>query len=90
MAASVKVAVRVRPFNSREMGKDSKCIIQMNGNTTSKSVRLLSVCLSACLPVIFTVTAGIVDVSLGMDDVSTVTPRKAVVEVLLFLVFGFG
>ncbi|XP_071202669.1 kinesin-like protein KIF1A isoform X18 [Salvelinus alpinus] len=33
--ASVKVAVRVRPFNSREMGKDSKCIIQMSGNTTT-------------------------------------------------------
>ncbi|XP_077205343.1 kinesin-like protein KIF1A isoform X5 [Paroedura picta] len=33
--ASVKVAVRVRPFNSREMGKDSKCIIQMTGNTTT-------------------------------------------------------
>ncbi|XP_034446897.1 kinesin-like protein KIF1B isoform X11 [Hippoglossus hippoglossus] len=33
--ASVKVAVRVRPFNSREMGKDSKCIIQMQGNTTT-------------------------------------------------------
>uniref|UniRef100_A0A3Q3DAW7 Kinesin motor domain-containing protein n=1 Tax=Hippocampus comes TaxID=109280 RepID=A0A3Q3DAW7_HIPCM len=27
--ASVKVAVRVRPFNSREMSKESKCIIQM-------------------------------------------------------------
>lgn len=35
-AASVKVAVRVRPFNSREMGKESKCIIQMSGNTTSE------------------------------------------------------
>lgn len=34
--ASVKVAVRVRPFNSREMGKESKCIIQMSGNTTSE------------------------------------------------------
>uniref|UniRef100_A0A8C6Y6L1 Kinesin motor domain-containing protein n=2 Tax=Elapidae TaxID=8602 RepID=A0A8C6Y6L1_NAJNA len=34
--ASVKVAVRVRPFNSREMSKDSKCIIQMTGNTTSE------------------------------------------------------
>lgn len=34
--ASVKVAVRVRPFNSREMSKDSKCIIQMSGNTTSE------------------------------------------------------
>ncbi|XP_059189736.1 kinesin-like protein KIF1B isoform X10 [Centropristis striata] len=33
--ASVKVAVRVRPFNSREMGKESKCIIQMQGNTTT-------------------------------------------------------
>uniref|UniRef100_A0A3P9M376 plus-end-directed kinesin ATPase n=1 Tax=Oryzias latipes TaxID=8090 RepID=A0A3P9M376_ORYLA len=32
--ASVKVAVRVRPFNSREIGKESKCIIQMTGNTT--------------------------------------------------------
>nr|XP_006637740.1 PREDICTED: kinesin-like protein KIF1A isoform X13 [Lepisosteus oculatus] len=33
--ASVKVAVRVRPFNSREMARDSKCIIQMSGNTTT-------------------------------------------------------
>ncbi|XP_008280807.1 kinesin-like protein KIF1B isoform X5 [Stegastes partitus] len=33
--ASVKVAVRVRPFNSRETSKDSKCIIQMQGNTTT-------------------------------------------------------
>ncbi|XP_016521179.1 kinesin-like protein KIF1A [Poecilia formosa] len=33
--ASVKVAVRVRPFNSRETEKESKCIIQMSGNTTT-------------------------------------------------------
>ncbi|XP_026069605.1 kinesin-like protein KIF1A isoform X6 [Carassius auratus] len=33
--ASVKVAVRVRPFNSRETSKESKCIIQMSGNTTT-------------------------------------------------------
>ncbi|XP_069803086.1 kinesin-like protein KIF1B isoform X9 [Dendropsophus ebraccatus] len=33
--ASVKVAVRVRPFNNRELGKESKCIIQMQGNSTS-------------------------------------------------------
>ncbi|XP_064778969.1 kinesin-like protein KIF1B isoform X6 [Oncorhynchus masou masou] len=32
--ASVKVAVRVRPFNSRETSKESKCIIQMQGNST--------------------------------------------------------
>uniref|UniRef100_A0A8D3E1E9 Kinesin family member 1B n=1 Tax=Scophthalmus maximus TaxID=52904 RepID=A0A8D3E1E9_SCOMX len=35
MSGSVKVAVRVRPFNSRETSKDSKCIIQMQGNTTT-------------------------------------------------------
>ncbi|KAG8505571.1 Kinesin-like protein KIF1B [Galemys pyrenaicus] len=34
--ASVKVAVRVRPFNSRETSKESKCIIQMQGNSTSE------------------------------------------------------
>ncbi|XP_073513374.1 kinesin-like protein KIF1B isoform X19 [Phyllobates terribilis] len=33
--ASVKVAVRVRPFNTRELSKESKCIIQMQGNSTS-------------------------------------------------------
>ncbi|XP_041859851.1 kinesin-like protein KIF1B isoform X2 [Melanotaenia boesemani] len=33
--ASVKVAVRVRPFNTRETSKESKCIIQMQGNTTT-------------------------------------------------------
>ncbi|XP_033103023.1 kinesin-like protein KIF16B isoform X2 [Anneissia japonica] len=33
--ASVKVAVRVRPMNTRECNLDSKCIISMNGNKTS-------------------------------------------------------
>ncbi|XP_077444807.1 kinesin-like protein KIF1C isoform X2 [Stigmatopora argus] len=33
-SASVKVAVRVRPFNSRETGRNAKCVIQMQGNTT--------------------------------------------------------
>ncbi|CAG0889477.1 unnamed protein product [Cyprideis torosa] len=34
---NVKVAVRVRPFNSRETGRNAKCIIEMNGqNTTIK------------------------------------------------------
>lgn len=37
--ASVKVAVRVRPFNSREMSRESKCIIQMSGSTTSECLR---------------------------------------------------
>ncbi|KAL3873217.1 hypothetical protein ACJMK2_036358 [Sinanodonta woodiana] len=31
---SVKVAVRVRPFNQREKNAGSKCIISMNGKTT--------------------------------------------------------
>ncbi|XP_061446830.1 kinesin-like protein KIF1C [Rhineura floridana] len=32
--ASVKVAVRVRPFNAREISRDAKCVIQMQGKTT--------------------------------------------------------
>uniref|UniRef100_A0A6B2EA80 Kinesin-like protein unc-104 n=1 Tax=Phlebotomus kandelakii TaxID=1109342 RepID=A0A6B2EA80_9DIPT len=33
--SSVKVAVRVRPFNTREITRESKCIIEMAGATTS-------------------------------------------------------
>ncbi|XP_026321724.1 kinesin-like protein unc-104 isoform X4 [Hyposmocoma kahamanoa] len=32
--SSVKVAVRVRPFNTREITRECKCIIEMSGNTT--------------------------------------------------------
>ncbi|CAG0883725.1 unnamed protein product [Darwinula stevensoni] len=32
--SSVKVAVRVRPFNNRETSRDCKCIISMHGKTT--------------------------------------------------------
>ena len=32
--SSVKVAVRVRPFNSRELQRDAQCIIRMDGNAT--------------------------------------------------------
>ena len=32
--SSVKVAVRVRPFNNREKERKAKCIIQMKGETT--------------------------------------------------------
>ncbi|XP_055694173.1 kinesin-like protein unc-104 isoform X13 [Lutzomyia longipalpis] len=32
--SSVKVAVRVRPFNTREITRESKCIIEMSGATT--------------------------------------------------------
>ncbi|XP_023321625.1 kinesin-like protein unc-104 isoform X3 [Eurytemora carolleeae] len=32
--SSVKVAVRVRPFNSRENARDAQCIIEMEGSTT--------------------------------------------------------
>uniref|UniRef100_A0A3P9NM48 Kinesin motor domain-containing protein n=1 Tax=Poecilia reticulata TaxID=8081 RepID=A0A3P9NM48_POERE len=37
--ASVKVAVRVRPFNSRELGRNAKSVIQMQGNSTCKRER---------------------------------------------------
>ncbi|XP_043264448.1 kinesin-like protein unc-104 isoform X3 [Colletes gigas] len=33
--SSVKVAVRVRPFNNREIHHEAQCIIEMTGNTTS-------------------------------------------------------
>ncbi|XP_015784743.1 kinesin-like protein unc-104 isoform X3 [Tetranychus urticae] len=33
--SSVKVAVRVRPFNNREIGYKCRCIIGMNGQTTT-------------------------------------------------------
>lgn len=39
--SSVKVAVRVRPFASRENNRGSKCIIGMHGATTSKFVASL-------------------------------------------------
>uniref|UniRef100_A0A8C5RUE8 Kinesin motor domain-containing protein n=1 Tax=Laticauda laticaudata TaxID=8630 RepID=A0A8C5RUE8_LATLA len=32
---SVKVAVRVRPFNQREKDAGSKCVISVNSSTTS-------------------------------------------------------
>lgn len=35
MAEAVKVAVRVRPFNQREIDRKSKLIIKMRGNTTT-------------------------------------------------------
>ncbi|KAK6738958.1 hypothetical protein RB195_020820 [Necator americanus] len=35
--SSVKVAVRVRPFNQREIANGSRCIIGMNGTTTTIS-----------------------------------------------------
>jgi len=32
--SSVKVAVRVRPFNSREKNANAACVVTMVGNTT--------------------------------------------------------
>jgi hypothetical protein len=32
---NLKVAVRVRPFNNREIGRKAKMIIEMNGNSTA-------------------------------------------------------
>uniref|UniRef100_A0A3B1J7B6 Kinesin motor domain-containing protein n=1 Tax=Astyanax mexicanus TaxID=7994 RepID=A0A3B1J7B6_ASTMX len=36
MASSVKVAVRVRPFNARETNRNAKCVIQMQDKSTCK------------------------------------------------------
>ncbi|ESP03560.1 hypothetical protein LOTGIDRAFT_224357 [Lottia gigantea] len=33
--SSVKVAVRVRPFNNREISRDAECIIEMSGDATT-------------------------------------------------------
>lgn len=33
--ASVKVVVRVRPFNTRELSRGASCIISMSGNMTT-------------------------------------------------------
>jgi len=32
--STIKVAVRVRPFNGREKEQNSVCIVKMSGNTT--------------------------------------------------------
>ena len=43
--SSVKVAVRVRPFNNREKKLKSGCIIQMQGDETSKWKLILNLTL---------------------------------------------
>ena len=39
--SSVKVAVRVRPFNNREVARDAVGIIEMEGAKTSKNHKKL-------------------------------------------------
>lgn len=41
--SSVKVAVRVRPFNNREISREAQCIIEMSGSTTCKYNKSLSI-----------------------------------------------
>ena len=36
MSASVKVVVRVRPFNTREINRNAKCVVTMEGNKTGE------------------------------------------------------
>lgn len=38
---SVKVAVRVRPFNKRERARNAVCIVNMNGMETKLTGKLL-------------------------------------------------
>ena len=53
--SSVKVAVRVRPFASRENNRRCKCIIGMHGATTSEFyfIRLLNQILISTIDLIF-------------------------------------
>ena len=53
--SSVKVAVRVRPFNAREISMNSECIIKMSG-TMTKIIDPVSYCkiLESFYLVIFT------------------------------------
>ena len=44
MSASVKVAVRVRPFNARETGRHAVSVITMEGKTTCELWRVPSLC----------------------------------------------
>jgi len=39
--SSVKVAVRVRPFNNRELARDCNCIIDISDNTTTGIMSLV-------------------------------------------------
>jgi len=41
MSASVKVAVRVRPFNTREINRNAKCVVTMEGNKTGEWIVIL-------------------------------------------------
>ena len=49
--SSVKVAVRVRPYNSREKSGDSpaKCIVQMRDSTTQVQQQCVCVCECVCV-----------------------------------------
>ena len=59
--SSVKVAVRVRPFASRENNRRCKCIIGMHGATTSEFyfIRLLNQILISTIDLIFGVVGQV-------------------------------
>ena len=46
--SSVKVAVRVRPFNNREVARDACGIIEMEGAKTSKNYTQKNIYIISC------------------------------------------
>lgn len=56
-SSSVKVAVRVRPFNSRETNRGAKCVIQMQDKSTCECNTHTVMCFSLILYLHFSVYA---------------------------------
>ena len=51
--SSVKVAVRVRPFNNREISRSASCIIDMDGPKTGKITYAMHARMNECILLLF-------------------------------------
>ena len=51
--SSVKVAVRVRPFNNREISRSASCIIDMDGPKTGKITYAINARMNECILLLF-------------------------------------
>ena len=54
--SSVKVAVRVRPFNNREISRSASCIIDMDGPKTGKIAYAMHARMNECILIFFSIT----------------------------------
>ena len=78
--SSVKVAVRVRPFNSRELTRQCDCIIAMSDNTTSTYTLSLARSLHSVRPSVR---------SAGLSDSSIIAHAPIDPVLLAFLLSWF-